>query len=64
MEWLLFNRKHVFLSGKSGVGKSVIAHDMIRQSSEKRRFETLSFIFSAQTNSHQTQMSICDNLFF
>ena len=64
MEWLLYNKKHVFLSGKSGVGKSVIASDMIRSSSEKRNFETLKFIFSAQTNSNQTQMSILDNLFF
>jgi len=64
MEWLLFKRNNVFLSGKSGVGKSVIINDMLRGSSTKRGFETLKFIFSAKTDSKQTQITILDNLFF
>jgi dynein heavy chain len=64
IEWLLYKKNNVFLSGRSGVGKSVVMEDMMRKASDVRGFETMKFIFSAKTDSKTTQTTILDGLFF
>ena len=39
VEWLLYFRKPTFLTGKTGVGKSVVINDMLREKQEARGFD-------------------------
>ncbi|KAL4487471.1 hypothetical protein ABPG72_006991 [Tetrahymena utriculariae] len=57
-EWLLSFKKHMYLTGMSGTGKSVILSTILTQISETRNVDHFSLIFSAQTSSKVTQLTI------
>jgi len=58
MEWLIHYRNPVFVTGGSGVGKSVIIHNLLRKIQEPRQIDPIYLIFSAQTSSPVTQATI------
>lgn len=52
--------KHVFLTGASGSGKSVIAQSIFRGKEALLRYNPVKFTFSAKTSAGQTQATILD----
>ena len=56
--WLLEINKPVFVTGRTGVGKSIVVQNLLRGSKESRRMDTIPLMFSAQTSSIVTQMTI------
>ena len=55
---LFRHERNVFLTGQSGVGKSVVAQALFKDKDAKMYFNALSFIFSAKTDTNQTQETI------
>lgn len=60
-EWLLSFKKHLYLTGMSGTGKSVILSTILTKIQESRGVDHFSLIFSAQTSSFVTQLTIEGN---
>ena len=58
----LKNKKHIFFTGETGVGKSVIIQQYLSMNKEKKELSPISLNFSAQTNSYSTQQTIEANL--
>jgi len=54
IEWLLHYNHQVFVTGGSGVGKSVVVQNLLNTMSEKKGVDPLPLIFSAQTSSQVT----------
>ncbi|XP_023013028.2 dynein heavy chain at 16F isoform X2 [Leptinotarsa decemlineata] len=55
MERLMYVNYPVFLTGDTGVGKSVVAKDVLNRLNETRLFVPATLNFSAQTSSFRTQ---------
>ncbi|KAI8909816.1 dynein heavy chain and region D6 of dynein motor-domain-containing protein [Gorgonomyces haynaldii] len=55
LEVLVCNNYPTLFTGNSGVGKSVIAQDLLNRVGKNKKFLNLNLNFSAQTNSLQTQ---------
>ena len=55
-------QKPVFITGNTGVGKSVIINDSLMNFKETNRISSIFLTFSAQTTSKQTQNSIVSKL--
>jgi dynein heavy chain len=53
-EWLIHTRKPVFMTGGSGVGKSVVLTNLLTKIQEPRQIDPIYLIFSAQTSSPVT----------
>ena len=62
MEILLSKEKPIFLTGLTGVGKSVIVMNTLQRLQEERDIMPILINFSAQTSSLRTQQSIEDKL--
>lgn len=58
VEYLLNQKKHVYVTGASGIGKSVIVSGKLASVKEKRAIDHFQLIFSAQTSSYITQLAI------
>jgi dynein heavy chain len=57
-EMLLNNQNMVYLTGPSGTGKSVMLASLLRSVKETRSIDPVNIIFSAQTSSFVTQLTI------
>lgn len=55
--------KNIFLTGDSGTGKSVLVSTLLKSYYTTKNIDTLSFNFSAQTNSKTVQDTIISSLF-
>ena len=58
LDILIEVKKPVFLTGKTGVGKSVLVHNFIAENREEKRLNPFFLNFSAQTDSLTTQQTI------
>lgn len=58
LDVLLQVKKHIFFTGETGVGKSVVIQKYIADFKEKRKMYPNFINFSAQTNSLDTQQNI------
>ena len=58
ISWLLDINKPVFVTGKTGVGKSIIVQNLLRNSKDSKKVDTVPLTFSAQTQSLLTQLTI------
>jgi len=58
VEHLLDIEKPVFITGDTGVGKSVILQDFINNNQEAKELTPIFMNFSAQTNAKRTQLTI------
>lgn len=58
LEKLLINNNPVLLTGNTGVGKSVIAQDVLIKVGRAKKFVNVTLNFSAQTSSVQTQRAV------
>ena len=59
---LLLINKPVFVTGIAGNGKSIMISDLLRKIQEPQNLDTKFFVFSAQTSSYTTQLSIENKL--
>jgi dynein heavy chain, axonemal len=57
-EILIDSQKMVYVTGPSGTGKSVMVSSLLRAIKEPRMVDPVSIIFSAQTSSYTSQISI------
>lgn len=57
-EILLDSQKMVYVTGPSGTGKSVMVSSLLRSIKEPRSIDPVNIIFSAQTSSFVTQLTI------
>jgi dynein heavy chain len=57
-ELLLDSQKMVYVTGPSGTGKSVMIQSLLRSIKEPRMIDPINIIFSAQTSSLVTQLTI------
>ena len=62
LEHLLLHQKSIFITGQTGVGKSVVIMNKLDEMKDKADVVTININFSAQTNSLRTQQSIEDKL--
>lgn len=58
MEWLIHHNHQVFVTGGSGVGKSVVIQNLLNTMQDTKGVDPLNLIFSAQTSSPVTQATI------
>jgi dynein heavy chain len=62
IEQLLIHKKNVYVTGSSGTGKSVVIQQLLTSIQHKRSLDSFPFIFSAQTDSKDTQLAIENKL--
>lgn len=58
ISWVLDRNRPIFVTGKTGVGKSVVVQNLLTSLKEPKRIDTFPMAFSAQTNSLVTQTTI------
>jgi dynein heavy chain len=62
IEKLFDLQKNVLLTGTSGVGKSSLAANLLREKSNSIKFFPVNFIFSAKTSANETQETLLNTL--
>lgn len=63
LQMQLKSENHVFLTGSSGTGKSVVVSNVLKSMTGTQLFDSFKYNFSAQTNSKTLQDSIMSSLF-
>lgn len=62
LEKLFDLQKNVLLTGTSGVGKSSLASNLLRDKTNLTKFFAVNFIFSAKTSANETQETLLNTL--